>query len=206
MSTPPPYGQAPDAPRAGVPQQPPAPPMPPVQAPAQQQQPAYGSAHGQAQPSQQAQQGQHPQQAHQGQYPQQPPQQAYGAPTAAAPRAKKSGRAGTVVVTALVTAAVSVLATLFATGTFTAPAVFEQEALESGVSEVLSGDFELSDVTGVSCPAEVVAERGEQFECTFSSGGEDLSVPVEVLNDEGQYRVGGPLTDEDESAESTDEG
>lgn len=199
MSTPPPYGQAPDAPRPGVPQ----PPAPPAAA-QHQPQPAYGGGYGQAQqgqgPQGQAQQG-HPGQ--QGQFSQQPQQQAYDAPTAAAPRAKKSGRAGTVVVTALVTAVVSVLATLFATGAFTAPPVFEQEALESGVSDVLSGDFELSDVKGVSCPAEVVAERGEQFECTFSSGGEDLSVPVEVLNDEGQYRVGGPLTDEEKS---TDEG
>ena len=191
MSTPPLYGQVPEAPRPGVPQ-PPVPPVPSVpsvpSAAQAQPQPAYPGAYGQPQPSQQQQQQ----------------QQAYGAPAPSAPRAKKSGKAMTIVVTALVTAAVSVLATLLATGTLTAAPLFEREALESGVSDILSDDFELTDVKDVSCPAEAVAERGEKFECTFTSGGEKLSVPVEVLNDDGQYRVGGPLTEE-EKAETTTE-
>lgn len=95
------------------------------------------------------------------------------------------------------TVAVSVPATLAATGTFTAAPLFAEGALDSGVREVLTDDFELTDVAAVECPDEISAQAGERFECTFTSGGEALSVPVEVLNDQGQYRVGGPLTGED---------
>ena len=205
MSTPPLYGQVPEAPRPGVPQ-PPVPQAPPVVPPA----PAQAFAPAPAQPRPQPQPQPQPQPAHPGAYgqpqpsPQQQQQQPYGAPAPVASRAKKSGKATTIVVTALVTATVSVLATLLATGTLTAAPLFEREALESGVSDILSDDFELTDVKSVSCPAEAVAERGEKFECTFTSGGEDLSVPVEVLNDDGQYRVGGPLS-EDEKDETTTE-
>lgn len=126
-----------------------------------------------------------------GRSPQQPPAQ---------PPARR-GRTTTVVVTALVTAAVSVGATLLATGMFTGAPLFEQDALEDGVSTVLSDDFELTDVDDVACPATIVARGGEQFECTFTSGGKELSVPVEVLNDEGQYRVGGPLAEDEAPAD-----
>ena len=57
---------------------------------------------------------------------------------------------------------------------------------------MLTTDFDLTDADHVSCPGEIEATEGTEFECTFTSGGEDLSIPVTVLNDEGQYRVGGP--------------
>lgn len=139
-----------------------------------------------------AQQGGHPQQAFQQQGFQQP-----GAPSGypAPPRARgarKSGKAPTIVVTALITGIVSVTATLLATGTLTAPPTFDEDALTEGVAEVLSTSFDLTDVEDVSCPSAVKVVEGAEFECTFTSGGEDLSIPVTVLNDEGQYRVGGP--------------
>ncbi|MEP7762777.1 DUF4333 domain-containing protein [Sanguibacter sp. 25GB23B1] len=197
MSTPAPYGQVPDSPGSQVPQPPVLPPPPAPQAPAPSPTVPTGSY---GQTPQHQDHGPYQQQA---QYPQQAPY-LQGGPAPTTPRTTSRGRMTTIVVTALVTAALSVTATLLATGAFTAAPLFEQEALESGVRDVLTDDFELTDVDDVECPADVVAQGGEQLECTFTSGGEDLSVPVEVLNDDGQYRVGGPLT-EDEAADA-DEG
>ncbi|MBI9115703.1 DUF4333 domain-containing protein [Sanguibacter suaedae] len=118
----------------------------------------------------------------------------YGGPGAAAPpvpRGPRPRRARTVLVTAAATATVSVLATLLATGTLTGPAPFDRDALQAGVAEVLTEELGVTDATRVECPEDRVARKGDEFECTFRSGGADLSVPVVVLNDAGQYRVGG---------------
>lgn len=114
-------------------------------------------------------------------------------PASSAQPARRSGKAPTVIVTALLTAVVSVTATLLATGAFTAAPTFEDAALAEGVAEVLTTNFDLTDVADISCPVGVTVTAGTEFECTFTSGGEDRSVPVTVLNDEGQYRVGGPV-------------
>ncbi|SDB90696.1 protein of unknown function [Sanguibacter gelidistatuariae] len=116
-------------------------------------------------------------------------QSGYAAPPS---RPRKTGKAPTVIVTALITGVVAVTATLLATGTLTGPATFDDAAVAEGVAEVLSTNFDLTDVEDVWCPAGIEATEGTEFECTFTSGGEDLSIPITVLNDEGQYRVGGP--------------
>lgn len=209
MSTPTPYGKVPDAPTPQVPQPPVLPPPPAPQAPAPQpaaapRPPAQADGYGQSAQAPQSQlQNSQPVPHNQQQSPYlQHPQGGPASPAPSTPRAARRGRTTTIVVTALVTAAVSVAATLLATGALTAPPLFEQDALESGVQDVLTDDFELTDVDDVECPADVVAQGGEQLECTFTSGGEKLSVPVEVLNDDGQYRVGGPLSED----EATDGG
>ena len=95
-------------------------------------------------------------------------------------------------ITALATALVAVGATLALTGAFTPTPTFDEVALEDGVRGVLQDDFGLSDVGSVSCPANLEVVAGTEFECSFRSGGQDVSIPIEVLNDAGQYRVGGP--------------
>lgn len=200
MSTPPPYGQQQGYGQGGHVPPPPAPDSPQPQTPAQppaqagygaqpQQQPRSQQP-GQQQPGASAYPGQHAPAQHPGQ--QGHPQQA-GHGTPGAHPGRRRGRTTTVVVTALVTAAVSVTATLLATGALTGPSVLERDALQDGVTGILTDEFALSDVDDVTCPDGVEAVAGAEFECSFSSGGEDLSVPVEVLNDAGQYRVGGPL-------------
>jgi len=96
------------------------------------------------------------------------------------------------VLTALVTAVVSVAATLAATGAFTPTPTLDAGVVSQDVAKILSTSFGLSDVDAVTCPGAVEAREGVEFECTFVSGGSPASVPVLVLNDSGQYRVGGP--------------
>lgn len=115
-----------------------------------------------------------------------------GAPGPDAP-ARRSRRS--LVLTALVTAVVTALVTLGATGALTPTAVFDQRALEDDVRAVLEEDFLLSEVGPVTCPRRIAVRAGAEFECAFVSGGEHRSVPVVVLNDSGQYRVGGPAVD-----------
>ena len=89
-------------------------------------------------------------------------------------------------------ALVSVALTLLVTGVIGGPPAFDEEALERDVTSVVQNDFDVADFRRVDCPSGLTAEPGLEFECTFTSGGVELSVPVEVLNDAGQYRVGGP--------------
>lgn len=104
------------------------------------------------------------------------------------------------------TALVTVPATLALTGAFTPTPQFDETALEDGVREVLNDDFALTDVRVVDCPAEVEVTPGLEFECVFRSGGGEVSIPVEVLTEDGQYRVGGPDTDVAKDADGATEG
>lgn len=95
--------------------------------------------------------------------------------------------------TAVLTAVVSVGATLAATGAFEQTRTFDASIVSQDVAKILSTRFGLSDVDAVTCPGSVDVREGVEFECTFVSGGAPASVPVLVLNDSGQYRVGGPV-------------
>lgn len=108
----------------------------------------------------------------------------------------------TVLATALVTAVATAVTTLALTGEFDPTPMFDQDALEDGVRTVLVEAFVLTDAAQVTCPREVRVVEGTQFECAFTSGGQRLSVPVEVLNDRGQYRVGGPEREAADDAEA----
>ena len=91
------------------------------------------------------------------------------------------------------TAVVSVGATLAATGALDPTPTFDASVVSQDVAKILSTRFGLSDVAAVTCPGSVDVREGVEFECTFVSGGAPASVPVLVLNDSGQYRVGGPV-------------
>lgn len=106
-----------------------------------------------------------------------------------------------VAVTALATVLVAVPATLALDGAFTPTPRFDQRALEDGVRGVLNDDFALTDVRAVDCPPNIEVKPGLEFECAFTSAGAQVTVPVEVLNDAGQYRVGGPAADSDPAQE-----
>lgn len=69
---------------------------------------------------------------------------------------------------------------------------FEQAAVESEVGRVLADDYGLAEVSEVSCPAEVKAEQGTAFECTYVLNDAQQSVPVTVASEDGQLLIGSP--------------
>lgn len=98
---------------------------------------------------------------------------------------------GTHLGAALLAAIIAVVITLVATGSFMTT-ILDQAAVQERVATVLRDDFGLVEVSEVACPAEQEAVTGTRFDCTFSYQGTEASVPIEVLNDDGQYRIGNP--------------
>jgi hypothetical protein len=66
---------------------------------------------------------------------------------------------------------------------------FDRQALQAGVTQVLTHDYGLG-ATGVSCPEGQKVERGATFTCSATVDGENVEVPVTVLDDQGTYQVG----------------
>jgi nicotinamide mononucleotide (NMN) deamidase PncC len=66
---------------------------------------------------------------------------------------------------------------------------FDQQALQAGVTQVLTQDYGLG-ATGVSCPEGQKVEAGTTFTCSANVDGENVEVPVTVLDDQGTYQVG----------------
>ncbi|HXH33234.1 MAG TPA: DUF4333 domain-containing protein [Plantibacter sp.] len=120
-------------------------------------------------------------------------QQPFPAASMAKPKAKRKplGRrlwAG-VLIGAVAASLIAVPLTLLSVGRLFTP-MLDRGAVQTGVAEVLKQDFGLADVEKVECPGDQAAVTGTQFECTFSYGGTSYPVAVEVINDQGQYRVG----------------
>jgi hypothetical protein len=65
---------------------------------------------------------------------------------------------------------------------------FDQQALQSGVTQILTQDYGLG-ATGVSCPEGQKVEAGSTFTCSANVDGENVEVPVTVLDDQGTYQV-----------------
>jgi len=66
---------------------------------------------------------------------------------------------------------------------------FDQQALQSGVTQVLSRDYGL-EVTALSCPEGQEVTAGASFTCAATVDGENVTVPITVLDDQGTYQVG----------------
>lgn len=179
------YGQQP----GGYPQQQPA------YDPSQQQQPQqpydpnqqqYGQPQqpGYPQTGPQPQYGQTAQYDFQQQgYPGQPQQPAAG---------KKSGKGlwiglGAVVVIALVAVALLVWPAPFN------KKVFDNVAMQDAVKKVLTDNYQVQGVEGVTCPESKEVKNGTGFDCEAKIGGDTKTVPIKVVNEEdGTYEVGTP--------------
>lgn len=107
------------------------------------------------------------------------------------PKRKPLGRSlwAGVLIGAVAASLIAVPLTLLSVGRLFTP-MLDRGAVQTGVAEVLKQDFGLADVEKVECPGDQAAVTGTQFECTFSYGGTSYPVAVEVINDQGQYRVG----------------
>lgn len=72
--------------------------------------------------------------------------------------------------------------------------VFDEAALEGpdGVQKILVNDYKLENIESVDCPADQEVEQGSKFNCVVMQGGDELTVQITVISDDGQYQVGLP--------------
>lgn len=80
----------------------------------------------------------------------------------------------------------------FVTPGFFVTRVFDTAAVHAGVERVLTSDYGLQDVSGVTCGERIEVADGETFTCRATVGGEPVSVPVRITSDDGAYEVGRP--------------
>ncbi|GAB3443568.1 DUF4333 domain-containing protein [Actinophytocola sediminis] len=148
--------------------------------------------------------GQQPTQQYPGGYGQQPGQQqpyggygqnpaAFGQPYTQPP--KKGGGAWIwigVVVVVLAVGAFGVLG--FVAPGFLNTKVFDKGALEGddGVKKILVNDYKMENVEKVECPADQEVKAGETFTCKVTVDGEEQSVTINIVDDDGKYEVGTP--------------
>jgi hypothetical protein len=86
----------------------------------------------------------------------------------------------------------AVLVLGFVTPGFFVTRVFDAGALQSGVQRVLTDDYGIEGVTGVTCGEDIQVTAGATFQCQATVDGETLDVPVRVTSDDGNYEVGRP--------------
>lgn len=106
---------------------------------------------------------------------------------------RRRGAAIPYLVTALVSATIAALAVLFVVGALVPPPVIDEAALEEGVLATLTSESPGTGITSVDCPAELSVVQGVEFTCSVTSHGSTFVLPLQFLDDEGSYRVGGPL-------------
>jgi hypothetical protein len=68
--------------------------------------------------------------------------------------------------------------------------VLNEDLLEgaNGVKEFLANEYQLSDVGSVDCPGELAL----RFDCTVTVAGQEKTVTVTVLNENGEFEVSEP--------------
>ncbi|WP_433508271.1 DUF4333 domain-containing protein [Pseudonocardia halophobica] len=115
-----------------------------------------------------------------------------GGESRASRRRGRSGGGGKKLIAgaAVLVAVLAVLAvTAFWQPGFLVTEEFDQQALQAGVTRILTQDYGLG-ATGVSCPEGQKVEAGTTFTCSANVDGEAVEVPVTVLDDRGTYQVG----------------
>ena len=68
--------------------------------------------------------------------------------------------------------------------------VLNEDLLEgaNGVKEFLASEYQLTDVGSVDCPGDLAL----QFDCTVTVAGQERTVTVTVLNENGEFEVSEP--------------
>lgn len=189
------YGQ-PATPAPGYPQQPgtgqqpvypqqPGYPVPGVDPTQQQQQPAYPGYGQPAQPYQAQGQPGYGQQ-YPNPYGQQP---GFGGPEQEGGRRRGGLIWGLVIGVVVIVAAVAI--TGFVWPAWATTKVFDQSALQDGVTTILKNDYKLN-VTAVSCPSGQDVSAGSTFTCTATIDGQPKQVQITVKDSSGTYEVAQP--------------
>lgn len=125
------------------------------------------------------------------------PYGAYGAPGdqfagMAAPAQKKGLWKGLIAVGAvLIVAAIAIVVTGWL---WWWPRELDQTAAQNGVKQVLTEQYQASDVSDVSCPSGQKVKKGNSFTCTVTVGGQKQNVKVTFLDDDGKYQVARPTS------------
>jgi len=194
------YGQPQDPNQQQWGQQPPQQPQWGQQPPQYGQQPGYpqqqpGGAYPQTGPQQQQPGGAYPQTGPQqyGQPGQQQPGYDYGQPPGAPADGEKKSKKGLLIgvaVAVVVIAAVAVLG--FVTPGFFVTKVFDNNAVATGVTKILTDNYKIEGVKDVTCPADKEVKDGVTFECTANVAGKTVKVPITVKGSSGDYQVGAP--------------
>ncbi|SFB54972.1 protein of unknown function [Amycolatopsis marina] len=70
--------------------------------------------------------------------------------------------------------------------------VFDAEAMQKSVREILTEEYLVEDLRSVTCPSGKRVEVDSTFECTAQIGGESKAVPITVTSEKGDYQVGMP--------------
>lgn len=70
--------------------------------------------------------------------------------------------------------------------------VLDEQALETGVKQVLTNNYGETDVTAVDCPSGQPVTSGHRFSCTVEISGATKEVAVRVLNGKPEFEVGAP--------------
>ena len=105
----------------------------------------------------------------------------------------RSGRSLLLVTAGMAAVVLVVVAVLgFVTPGFFVTRVFDTVAVEAGVERVLTSDYGLQDVSGVTCGDRIEVAEGATFTCRATVGVEQVSVPVRITSDSGAYEVGPP--------------
>lgn len=68
--------------------------------------------------------------------------------------------------------------------------VLNEDLLEgaNGVRDFLAREYQLSDIGRVDCPGDLALE----FDCTVTVAGQEKTVTVSVLNENGEFQVSEP--------------
>ncbi len=70
--------------------------------------------------------------------------------------------------------------------------VLDPTAVQTGVQKVLTNDYGLTGVDRVICSDGNRVVTGTAFECRATVNGEQVTVPIRVTSDAGDYEVGRP--------------
>jgi hypothetical protein len=70
--------------------------------------------------------------------------------------------------------------------------VFDSEAMQKSVREILTEEYLVEDLRGVTCPSGKRVEVGSTLDCTVQIGDDPKTVSITVTSEKGDYEVGMP--------------
>lgn len=70
--------------------------------------------------------------------------------------------------------------------------VFDSAAMQKSVRAILTEEYLVEDLRGVTCPSGKRVEVGSSFDCTVQIGDDQKTVAITVTSGKGDYQVGMP--------------
>jgi hypothetical protein len=80
----------------------------------------------------------------------------------------------------------------FVTPGFFVTRVFDAQAMQDGVSRVLTEEYGITGLGPVTCGEGIEVAEGATFDCAITVDGAPARVPIRVTSDGGDYEVGRP--------------